>query len=216
MNLALFDFDGTITKTDTFSGFLRFAVRRRRIVLGALPLSPLAIGYRLGLIAAHQARPIVSRVGLQGESADSLRQLGRQYAVGVLPSVIRKRALERIQWHQAQGDGVVVVSASLDAYLRPWCDSLGLEFICTELEEHGGRLTGRYRDGDCSGQEKARRILERYDLSRYAVIYAYGDTTEDRDMLALAHRKFYRWREIQDWSEAVALGAKHPDRTSKS
>ena len=214
MNLALFDFDGTITNRDTFSSFLRFAVRRHRIVLGALPLSPVVFCYRLGLIAAHQARPIVSRIGFQGEPADSIRHIGRRYAAEVLPGVVRKQALQRIQWHQAQGDTVVVVSASLDAYLRPWCDSIGVELICTELEERDGRLTGRYCHGDCSGSAKVRRVLERYDLSRYAVIYAYGDTSEDREMLELAHRKFYRWREIQDWSDAVALGVEHPESAS--
>lgn len=203
MNLALFDFDGTITDRDTFSGFLRFAVRRHRIVLGALPLSPVVALYRLGLMPAHQARPIVCRIGFQGERVNSIRDVGRRYAAEVLPGVARKEALERIEWHQRQGDRVVVVSASLDAYLRPWCDSIGVELICTELEERRGRLTGRYCHGDCSGPAKARRILERYDLSAYAVIYAYGDTTEDREMLELAHRKFYRWREIHEWSEAV-------------
>ena len=36
-------------------------------------------------------------------------------------------------------------------------------------------------------------------------------TTDDREMLDLAHRKFYRWREIRDLSEAVALGGDHPE-----
>jgi phosphoserine phosphatase len=36
MNLALFDFDGTITVGDTFVPFMRFAVRPGRLVLGAL------------------------------------------------------------------------------------------------------------------------------------------------------------------------------------
>jgi phosphatidylglycerophosphatase C len=204
MNLALFDFDGTITEGDTFSGFLRFAVRRRRIMLGAVPLSPVVLLYRLGLISASHARPIVSRVGLQGEPADSVREVGRRYAAEVLPPAVRRHALERIHWHQAQGDTVVVVSASLDAYLGPWCESIGVERICTELEERNGRLTGRYRHGDCSGPAKARRIRERYELSRYAVIYAYGDTDDDREMLELAHRKYYRWREIEDWSEHIS------------
>jgi HAD superfamily hydrolase (TIGR01490 family) len=210
MNLALFDFDGTITKSDTFSGFLRFAVRRHRVVLGAIPLSPVIACYRLGLISAHQARPIVSRVGFQGESAFRIREIGRRYAAEVLPRVIRRQALERIHWHQGQGDTVVVVSASLDAYVGPWCDSVRVERICTELEEHNGRLTGRYRHGDCAGAAKARRIRERYDLSRYALVYAYGDTSDDREMLDLADRKFYRWREISAWSEAAARGLEHP------
>jgi phosphatidylglycerophosphatase C len=214
VNLALFDFDGTITERDTFSGFLRFAVRRHRIVLGMLPLSPVIFCYRLGLMPADRARPIVSRVGFQGELADSIRQAGRRYAADVLPEVTRKKALERIRWHQDQGDTVVVVSASLDVYLQPWSDSIGVELICTELEERNGRLTGRYCHGDCSGPAKVRRILRRYDLSRYPVIYAYGDTTDDREMLALAHRKFYRWREIPDWSHAVALGVDHPESAS--
>jgi phosphoserine phosphatase len=51
-------------------------------------------------------------------------------------------------------------------------------------------------------------------LSRYPVIYAYGDTSDDREMLELAHRKFYRGREIQDWSHAVALGVDHPESAS--
>lgn len=128
----------------------------------------------------------------------------------MLPAVVRGEALERIEWHQRQGDTVVVVSASLDAYLNSWCAAVGVDLICTELEECEGKLTGRYRAGDCSGPAKARRILARYDLSRYAVIYAYGDTNDDREMLELAHRKFYRWREIHDWSETQALGLEDP------
>ena len=130
---------------------------------------------------------------------------GRRYAAEVIPGVIRRRAVDRIEWHQRQGDLVVVVSASLDAYLRPWCEAAGVELICTELEGRGGRLTGRYRHGDCSGAEKLRRILERHEPGRYPLVYAYGDTSEDREMLALAHRKYYRWKEIGEWSDAVAV-----------
>jgi phosphatidylglycerophosphatase C len=118
--------------------------------------------------------------------------------------------MERIRWHQQRGDTVVIVSAGLDAYLQPWCDALAVEHICTELEERDGRLTGRYCQGDCSGRTKVQRILERYDVSRYPVIYAYGDTPEDREMLELAHRKYYRWQEIRDWTESSHHGVDHP------
>ena len=196
MNLALFDFDGTITVGDTFSSFLRFAVRPSRVALGGLVLTPLVLGYRLRMVSASRARPIVARVGFQGERADSLRELGRRYATEVIPGVLRRNALDRIQWHQRQGDVVVIVSASLDVYLDPWCEVMGVQRICTELEEHNGKLTGRYTNGDCSGPVKARRILEQHELGRYSVIYAYGDTSEDREMLELAHRKYYRWKEV--------------------
>jgi len=57
---------------------------------------------------------------------------------------MRSVALERIAWHTARGDRVVVVSAALDVYLEPWCATMGVDVICTQLEAHGGRVTGRY------------------------------------------------------------------------
>jgi HAD superfamily phosphoserine phosphatase-like hydrolase len=168
------------------------------------------LGYRLGVVSARQSRPVVARFGLRGEPAAGVRAMGRTYARDVLPRVVRPRALERITWHKRQGDAVVVVSASLDVYLSCWCESMDVDLICTQLEERSGTLTGRYAGGDCCGGEKVRRIRERYDLGRYPLIYAYGDTGEDREMLDLAHEKYYRWTRIADWHEAVALGARHP------
>ncbi|MNP80097.1 hypothetical protein D3C76_1780940 [compost metagenome] len=57
-------------------------------------------------------------------------------------------------------------------------------------------MTGRYDGEQCAGEEKARRVRERYDLSGFQVIYAYGDTHEDLDLLELADRRYYRWREV--------------------
>jgi phosphatidylglycerophosphatase C len=109
MNLALFDFDGTITTGDTFTSFLRFAVRPSRAAVGGVLLSPLILGYRLKRIAASRARPVVARVSFWNERADSVRELGRRYANEGLPAVLRQTALDRIEWHQRQGDVVVVV-----------------------------------------------------------------------------------------------------------
>jgi phosphatidylglycerophosphatase C len=196
MNLALFDFDGTITFTDTFTPFLYFAVDPRRIAVGNVVLSPLLVGYRLGILSASTARASVAAFGFRGRREADVRQVGSNYARDVLPGVIRPKALERINWHKAQGDVVAVVSGSLDVYLADWCRRLELDLICTELEARDGTLTGRYRHGDCIGKEKARRILEKYDIRDYAVIYAYGDTTDDHEMLNIADRKYFRWREV--------------------
>ena len=180
MNLALFDFDGTVTARDTFVPFLRKAVRPRRAVVAGIVLSPIAVGYTCGWVSASTARLLYARLGFQGEQADSVCALGFQYAKDVLPGLLRRRALERMEWHKQQGDVVVVVSASLDVYLKPWCKDRGVDLICTELEERNGVLTGRYFHGDCSGAEKTRRILKQYPTDRYSVIYAYGDSREDR------------------------------------
>jgi phosphatidylglycerophosphatase C len=208
MNLALFDFDGTITSTDTWTPFMRVAVPPARMAWGRVLLAPVVIGHRLGLVPSSTGRRIAARVGFRNAPAAAVRQLGDEYATRVLPATLRESALARIAWHKSQGDDVVVVSAALDVYLGSWCRSRNLPYICTTLEEQQGRLTGRYVDGDCSGAEKARRILQQYELTRYALVYAYGDSIEDREMLELANRKYYRGKEIASWHEVTSSG--HP------
>jgi HAD superfamily hydrolase (TIGR01490 family) len=203
MNLALFDFDGTITSNNTWTPSLKFAVRPSRLVVGRVLLFPFMAGHRLGLAPAGRARQIANYVAFSGLRSSALRQRGTEYATDVLPRTLRPSALDRIDWHKSQGDEVVVVSGSLEAYLGPWCEARNLPYICTTLEERAGRLTGRCVDGDCSGAEKVRRIRNRFDLSRYTLVYAYGDTPDDREMLELAHRKYYRGKEVSSWDEVT-------------
>jgi phosphatidylglycerophosphatase C len=198
MNLALFDFDGTITVKGTYPGFVRFAVPLQRKLLGGVILSPMLVGYQSRLVSDRTIRKAMSRVAFWGEAPERLRRFGQRYADEVLPSLLRPIALERIAWHQGQGDRVVIVSASLEVYLGPWCRRLGVDVLCTELETKDGVLTGSYLRGDCCGDEKARRIRERYTLTDYATIYAYGDTEEDRQMLEMADKRFFRWQEVRD------------------
>jgi HAD superfamily hydrolase (TIGR01490 family) len=212
MNLALFDFDGTISTSDTWTPFMRLAVRPARLAVARGLLFPVAIAYKLDVLSASRGRQIAIRLGFQGDGAARVRECGVDYARKALPRTIRTSALERVDWHRSRGDEVVVVSAALEMYLGPWCHAHGLAHICTTLEEKDGRLTGKYVDGDCCGAEKVRRIRARYDLSRYTRVYAYGDSAEDREMLELAHSKFYRGREISNWNDVTSFG--HPRVTS--
>jgi len=196
MALALFDFDGTITTHETMPEFLHRSISRHRLIMGWLLLAPVVLGYKLGVVSGTLARRAIVRFGYRGVPASALVVFGRDFAQNYLPNVLRPEAVRRIAWHKAQGHTVVVVSGGLDAYLRPWCDAQGLELICSSLQSQGGILTGRYEGQQCVLAEKARRVHERYDLSAYAEIYAYGDTPEDQDLLGVATKKYYQWQEV--------------------
>jgi len=196
VNLALFDFDGTITFGDTWTPFMRVAVKPARRAFGRLLLVPAYAKYQCGLMPVGGMRESAIRVGLSGELAGEVRRLGSQYARETLPALVRPCAAERLAWHKSHGDDVVVVSASLNVYLSPWCDDHQIAAICTTLEERDGMLTGQCVGGDCSGDEKVRRVLARYSLSQYEAVYAYGDTPDDKPLLALAKHKYYRWRDV--------------------
>jgi phosphatidylglycerophosphatase C len=187
---------------------MRFAASPARLLAGRALLAPVVVGYRLGAISASRGRQIATRVAFQGVSAATVRRLGAEYAATLLPRTVRPGALDRIEAHRSRGDEVVIVSAALDVYLGPWCETQGLHYICSALEERRGRLTGLYVGRDCAGPEKARRILERYDLSHYRHVHAYGDSGDDREMLELAQTKYYRWQEISTWDDVTSFD--HP------
>lgn len=196
MDLALFDFDGTVTANDNFTMFVRFASSRRRLIAGSILLFPVLAGYALGFISASRTRRIVSYAAFRGRKEEALLDAGRRYAAGVIPRYLRADVMKRIEWHRERGDRIAVVSASLGVYLRPWCESLGLDCICTELGMRSGIATGRYAEGDCTGLRKAERVKGKYFDRAYGTVYAYGDTKEDRDLLELAQRRFFRGKEL--------------------
>ena len=196
MNLALFDFDGTITTREMFPDFMRFSVAPRRLAAGKVLLAPWIGGYRMGVVSGNSVRSRIVHFGFRGVPEASVREAGHAFARDVLPGVVRPVALDRIHWHQAQGDRVVVVSGSLDVYLSHWCEQQGVELICSRLESADGRLTGCYLGAQCVGEEKSRRVRESCGLDAFDAVYAYGDTYEDLEMLSLADKKYYRWQEV--------------------
>jgi HAD superfamily hydrolase (TIGR01490 family) len=194
MNLALFDFDGTITTGDTLTPFVRLAPIRWSTAHRWAALPPMVVGYHAGIVTAQQLRGAGIRAAFTGASARAVSETGARYAAEMLPRMVRRVALDRFEWHRQQGDEIAVVSASLDVYLRPWCESQGVHCLCNALEETGGILSGSFLGGD-RGSRKVEIVRRQFALDRYDIVYAYGDTVEDREMLALAHRPFYRWAE---------------------
>ena len=196
-DLALFDFDGTITTRETFPDFMARAVPRRRLALGRVLFAPWVVGYRLGVVPVALLRTALVRYAFSGVPLAVVEAAGAALAADVLPGLVRPEVQTRIDWHKARGDTVAVVSGGFDVYLAPWCRAQGLDWICSSLAVRDGRLTGRYAGAQCVADEKARRVRARYDLAGYRAIHAYGDTHEDDALLALADHATWRGRPWQ-------------------
>jgi HAD superfamily hydrolase (TIGR01490 family) len=195
MHLALFDFDNTLTVCDGYSRFLRRVATPQQLSQAKWKIGPWLLAYRAGLISAHHIRKRVTQVAFTGRNAAEIIAHGTVYARETLPATLRPEAMQRLEWHKSQGHEIAVVSGSLDVYLQPWCEQQGVALICNRLEAIEGRLTGRYAGGDVAPY-KAREICKRYDLSKYERIHAYGDSREDKPMLALAHERWYAGKRI--------------------
>ncbi|NEQ30843.1 MAG: HAD-IB family hydrolase [Leptolyngbya sp. SIO4C5] len=191
--IAAFDFDGTLTYGDSFFPFLKSAVGPVRFYLGLVILSPLLLGYGLKLLPNWWVKQAVLRYFFSGWSPEQLQQAADKFAAQKLPSLLRSEAMQRLAWHQQQGHRLILVSASLEAYLRPWAKSMAFDqVIGTRLETRSDRLTGRIQGKNCYGPEKVRRLKAAIDNLEDYVLYAYGDSKGDRELLAIAQSPHYR------------------------
>lgn len=193
--VAAFDFDGTLTRGESFFRFLRHVTPLPRFV-GAFVLSaPTIASYLLGWKDNETAKVIVLRHFLRGRLLSEVAPLADDFARKVIPRTVRPEALAGLRGHQKQGHVCILVSATLALYLRPWAEQAGFdEVLATELAvDAQGRLTGELASPNCYGPEKARRLQAH--LGRDRIHSAYGDSEGDTEMLAMAaHPHFRPWR----------------------
>ncbi|PFG58683.1 HAD superfamily hydrolase (TIGR01490 family) [Vibrio sp. ES.051] len=196
-SLALFDFDGTITREDMFRLFLHYSAYGLRKWVGKMVIMPFYALYKLGVLPARLIRPLSSFIAFSGKETQQIAMIGAQFAHDVIPLYLRPEAVEKLEWHQRRGDTIVVVSASLNAYLTPWCDANRYHLLCSELISQQPKLSGLYQQGDCSLERKVSRVKAAFSLNEFTSIYAYGDTHEDIPMLKLADYAMLNWVEWQ-------------------
>lgn len=191
--LVAFDFDGTITRGDSFIRFVRYS-RGDLFFCRALACNlPWLVAYKLGVYANGRAKERLFAYCYRGVSLRRFNAWCRGFAEQV-EQMVRPEVVEMIGAYRAEGAVVLIVSASIANWITPWADGAGIHSVlATEPEvDASGILTGRFLTPNCYGPEKTRRILAAYpDRPSYTLI-AYGDSHGDDDMLGVADEGWIR------------------------
>ena len=196
--IAAFDFDGTLTKSDTFMPFLARGLGWPRFLLAFTLCSPWLAAFALRLIPNHVAKRRLLRLSLKGKTVAEMDEWTNRWLAQDFPGQLQDWSMARLAEHKQAGHCCVMVSASPDVYLKRVAQQLGFDaLLCTEMAVMDGRLTGDMQTPNCHGEQKVLRLkawmAERFGADSGAkVVYAYGDTSGDKPMLQLAAHAFYR------------------------
>ncbi len=187
--VAAFDFDGTIARHDTLGAFLLHVAGPSALARAMAVHSPRIAAVALGRADRNAAKEAVITALVRGRTAESLAAAGRAYADRLWDRQrFRPDMLQRLRWHRESGHDIVIVSASLDSYLVPLAPRLGVGHVisCSLETDDRGLATGRLFGGNVRGPEKARRLREWLGNMTAIELWAYGDSSGDTDLLALA------------------------------
>ncbi|MCR5130275.1 MAG: haloacid dehalogenase-like hydrolase [Prevotella sp.] len=177
--IHVFDFDGTLTTRDTLLLFIRFACGRWALLWGLLCYSPLLVAMKLGLADNGKTKERLFTHFFRGMLERDFDALCQDFAHHNT-DIFRTQGLKAIENALDHGDRVVVLSASIDRWVRPCLEQFfessyqrtdsilegekeaqgPLIFLGTKIEVADGHLTGRFSTPNCYGPEKLRRLKE--------------------------------------------------------
>jgi phosphatidylglycerophosphatase C len=179
--LAVFDLDGTLTRSDTFVAFSCGLLARKpwrwlRVPLLVFP----TLAFVLRLIDHGGLKGAVLRMLFAGIERSAVQTWSQRFAATTVSARMFSQALAAFRAHVANGDYTVLMSASPDLYVPLIAQVLGAsECVCTPVRWNGERLDGRLAGPNRRGAEKA-RVLERLRQQHPgASVIGYGNSGAD-------------------------------------
>ncbi len=185
--IAVFDFDGTLTTKDTLLEFIKFACGVPRFYWGFLLFCPILILMKLHLFPNWKAKQLFFSHFFKGWEYNDFKAKGQLFA-NEIEKMENRKMLEKLNDHLNHSDVVYVISASIFEWVQPWCEKIGVSrVLATQIEvDANGIISGRFAAKNCYGKEKVRRLLEVEPERRSYILYAYGDSRGDKEMIAFS------------------------------
>ena len=186
---AFFDLDYTLLSSSSSVIYVKESVKQGFLPLWVVGL--VALKYKLrGLDFGQGHAQLITYVGRRGRVATA-PFFERLAAEKVLPR-LTPAGRAKIEWHQQQGHGVMLVSASIEELVRPVALhlDLGQNYLCTHLVVKADRYTGQLDGPVCHGSGKVHWVKQwavqnGLDFPQ-AVGYFYSDSASDLPLLELA------------------------------
>lgn len=188
-----FDFDGTLTTKDSFLEIIKFAYGERRLFGTLLLFSPILLLMKLRLYPNWKAKQKVFSYLFKGMDIEKFDAICRDFAVAK-HGMMRPKGLECLRKAVEEKAKVIVVSASIDNWVRPFFADYGDDVMvsCTRIEVRDGVVTGKFLTKNCYGEEKVKRLVRAFPYRKSYELVAFGDSRGDKKMLEYADEKHYK------------------------
>ncbi|OYY70357.1 HAD family phosphatase [Sphingomonas sp. 28-63-12] len=198
-HIAIYDMDKTITRSATWTPFLRHAAGHRAPWrLAMLPLlGGAGVAYLAGLLGRGPLKQLAFRLMLGPMvPAAAMADLAQSFAEQIGANGVWAQARAQIARDRADGCRLILATASFRFYVAPIAALLGFDAVIATNSQRGpdGALCAGIAGENCYGPAKLRMIetwLADQGIARgQATISFYSDHVSDAPTLAWADRPF--------------------------
>ncbi len=175
--MNIYDFDNTILKGDSSIKFIKYSLIRHPLLV-----------IKSFLKAFKECVKLLfkkSNLGLIKSELFSFVKNLNDFDNYINNFIIKNQRYVKNFYLEQQSDNDVVISASFDFIIIPFCKSLGIKnIIATKYDVKKGHIIGN----NCKGEEKVKRFHELYPKA--LVKNAYSDSLSDIPMFNLAKNAY--------------------------
>lgn len=182
--MNVYDFDKTIYNGDSTLDFFYFVLKRNNRLIKYLPIQILGlILYKFNIYSKEKFKSIffifIKDIDLKIE----VDEFWKIYRTKIKKWYINKRKTTD-----------VIISASPDFLLEPFCNQINVNLICTKVDDATGKLVSK----NCFGAEKVKRFKREFDSK---IDEFYSDSKSDLPMANIALNAFLvKGEKVIEWS----------------
>lgn len=193
MEIVAFDFDGTLTFKDSLLEFIKYSKGKKFFYITMLLFLPLIIAYKFGLYPNWKLKEKLFSFLYKGMKINDFNELCQSFFYN-RKYLLRNNIIDRINYHRSRGAVLIIVSASIENWILPFAEFLGINIVLgTKIEVKNNRITGAFSSKNCYGREKVERILKRFPKKSLYKLIAYGDSKGDFEMMDFADESYYKY-----------------------
>lgn len=186
--ITIFDFDGTLTSTDSMMAIIIFHRGRLGLAWALIRQIHLIILMLMGRYPNQKAKEHLLAYCFGGMTKDEFSSLCQHFAEAS-QNIMNPEMTAVLERAKEEGDTYIVTASPVE-----WVSLFanGVEVLGSKMEIVDGKITGRLIGKNCYGPEKVNRLLAAVPaLQQHRNDYhvtAYGDSRGDREMLAFADK----------------------------
>lgn len=183
--MNVYDFDKTIYNGDSTLDFYLYCLKKHPLLVRFLPKQGFGfLLYKLKRVDKTQFKEYFYSF-LQGVSDIDAEVM----------LFWKKNEQKMKSWYLQQKESSdVIISASPDFLLKDICARLNVRLICSRVDGHTGKYTGK----NCYGEEKVRRFQAEYGNQEIKAFYS--DSQSDKPMAKLAQKSYLvKQNGLEEW-----------------
>jgi phosphatidylglycerophosphatase C len=191
LRLAIFDFDGTLCRVNSYHVFLKWLMRHPTPaavkVMGATALRKLRLISRQSLMN-------IALESLKGKTRVDIELIGRLIFEKTLLPNIREAGLAEMKKKHDEGYSVVILSGAFDFILKPFCSFYEIDhWNSSRILYSNDVCCGKIEGIEFLGDAKRRYLLDRFSQNNvnWGESCAYSDELTDLPLFSLVGFKFF-------------------------